>query len=116
VRRVRARAARANSDAVVRPAQVLQQAENRAHRIGQVQDVHIVYVFAKRTVDDIIWCAALTRGRRARVLTRMCGRESVSGKLRVVNDALGAPKNAAAAASAAVSVSEYAETREWCAM
>ncbi|XP_063700363.1 SWI/SNF-related matrix-associated actin-dependent regulator of chromatin subfamily A-like protein 1 [Culicoides brevitarsis] len=34
---------------------ILEQAESRAHRIGQTEDVTVKYLLAKGTADDVIW-------------------------------------------------------------
>ncbi len=39
---------------------VLEQCEDRAHRIGQKETVHVHYLVAKGTLDDWVW-AALAR-------------------------------------------------------
>ncbi len=36
-------------------AQLLMQAEDRAHRIGQQDVVNIKYLLAPKTLDDVIW-------------------------------------------------------------
>lgn len=35
--------------------QILTQAESRAHRIGQQNEVHVCYLLADGTADDYIW-------------------------------------------------------------
>ena len=44
---------------------LLQQCEDRAHRIGQHETVHIHYLVARDTLDDFIWSAL---GRKVRTI------------------------------------------------
>lgn len=39
--------------------QVLIQAEDRVHRIGQTSNVNIHYLVAKGTADDHLWCVTV---------------------------------------------------------
>lgn len=34
---------------------VMLQAEDRVHRIGQLQDVKVFYIFAEDTIDELLW-------------------------------------------------------------
>ena len=44
------------------PSQILVQAEDRAHRIGQKRCVTVHYLVARGTVDDFIWSANHAQG------------------------------------------------------
>jgi len=61
---------------------ILQQAEDRIHRIGQDNNVNIYYIIGRNTIDEYMWELL---ERKERIVKEATGKEVIEDKLEGVN-------------------------------